>query len=110
MKSPVRIGDLRHRVAIERAQRTSDGGGGASVIWVLVDEVWGGLWPRTADEAFALDRVAGKATHDIWIRHRRDVAPEMRMRIGARVFDILGAIDVEDRKRFLRCIVEERDL
>jgi len=110
MTVPVRIGDLRHRVIIEATARLSDGGGGAEVTWVAVATVWAAIWPRSADEAFAHDRVAGRATHDIWIRHRGDVKPEMRFRLEERVFDIRGAIDPEDRGRWLRCPVEERDL
>jgi SPP1 family predicted phage head-tail adaptor len=110
MKAPVTIGDLRHRVQIETAARVSDGGGGATVTWTLVADVWAAIWPRTSDETFELDRVAGKATHDIWIRYRGDVKPDMRMRFGGRVFDIRGVIDVEDRSRWLKCPSVERDL
>lgn len=110
MKAPVTIGDLRHRVQIETAARTSDGGGGAVITWTLVAEVWAAIWPRSADEGLTLDRVAGRATHDIWIRFRSDVKPEMRIRFGARVFDIRGAIDAEDCGRWLKCPSEERDL
>lgn len=106
----VRIGDLRHRITIESATRVSDGAGGAVVTWESVAEVWAAIWTRDAREVFAADRIAGKATHDIWIRYRGDVKPEMRFRLGPRVFDVLGAIDADDRKRWLRCPVEERDL
>lgn len=110
MKPPVTIGDLRHRVRIEAASRVSDGGGGATVSWTTVAEVWAAIWPRASDEVFQSDRVAGKATHDIWIRHRSDVKPEMRIVLGTRQFDIRGAIDIEDRIRWLKCPCEERDL
>ena len=110
MRAPVTIGDLRHRVQIESAARTSDGGGGATIIWTLVADVWAAIWPRASDEMLDLDRVAGKATHDIWIRYRGDVKPEMRIRFGGRVFDIRGCIDSEDRGRWLKCPSVERDL
>lgn len=110
MTAPVRIGDLRHRVQIESAERSSDGGGGATVTWTVVADVWAAIWTRSSDEAFEHDRMAGRATHDIWIRHRTDVKPEMRIRSGSRVFDVLGAIDVEDRGRWLKLPALERDL
>lgn len=110
MRAPVKIGDLRHRVQIESAARASDGGGGATVTWIEVAEVWAAIWTRTSDETFEHDRAAGRATHDIWIRHRADLKPEMRIRSGARSFDILGVIDVEDRGRWLKVPVLERDL
>lgn len=110
MKAPVKAGDLRHRIAIERPERTSDGAGGSTTEWMTVAEVWAAIWSRSADEDFTLDRVAGTATHDVWIRYRADVQPDMRIRFGTRLFDILGAIDVEDRGAWLKCPVEERDL
>ncbi len=110
MRVPVTIGDLRHRVQIETATRTADGGGGATIAWTLVAEVWAAIWTRTGDESFDLDRTAGRATHDIWIRFRGDVKPEMRVRFGSRIFDLRGAIDADDRGRWLRCPSVERDL
>jgi len=110
MSVPVAIGDLRNRVAIERAVRTSDGGGGFAVTWELVVEVWAAIIARGAGEALELDRVAGTATHDIWIRYRTGILPEMRMRMGGREFDIRGVIDPDERRRWLKCVVEERDL
>ena len=110
MKAPVRIGDLKHRVRLESATRVADGGGGSTAYWDLVADVWAAIWPRSADEPFSLDRAAGRATHDIWIRKRDGVKPEMRFVFGTRIFDILGVLDVEDKGRFLRCPAEERDL
>lgn len=110
MNLPIAIGDLRHRLVIESATRASDGGGGATLTWAAIGEVWAAIWSRAAGEAFAHDRIAGQATHDIWIRHRDDVRPEMRFRLEDRVFDILGVIDPDDRGRWLRCPCEERDL
>lgn len=110
MRSPVRISDLRHRVRIESPVRASDGVGGAILTWSLFREVWAAIWPRSADEGFAGNRIAGKASHDIWIRKLDGVKPEMRIVSDTRVFNILGVIDVEDRGRFYRCPSEERDL
>ena len=110
MKAPINAGDLRHRVTIESPARTADEAGGATIDWQSVAEVWAAIWSRSAGEIFSADRIAGIATHDIWIRHRSDVTPDMRIRCGNRVFAILGAIDVDDRGRWLKCPSEERDL
>lgn len=110
MTAPVKAGDLRHRISIEAMARSPDGAGGADISWTLVAEVSAALWSRSVEERFESDRVAGKATHDIWVRFRDDIKPAMRFRLGARVFDILGVIDVDDRCRWLKCPVEERDL
>lgn len=110
MSAPVRIGDLKHRVAIERAIWAGDGAGGAVITWEHVDEVWAAIWPRQASENFTLDRVAGRATHDVWMRAGANVKPEMRLRAGAREFDVRGVLVIEERGRWMKCVVEERDL
>lgn len=110
MRSPVCASDLRHRIAIERDVRTPDGGGGAEVTWAPVAQVWAAIWPRTASEQLELDRVAGVATHDIWIRFRPDVTPQMRITFGSRIFDIRGVLDMDGKRRWLKCDSQERDL
>lgn len=110
MRAPVRAGDLRTRITIERQSREADGQGGWSVTWVPVGEVSAAIWPRSAGESLQHDRPAGTATHDIWLRYRSNIKPEMRIVAGTRVFGILGVMDAEDRKRWLKCVVEERDL
>lgn len=110
MRGQVSASDLRHRIAIERDVRTPDGGGGAEVAWQLVAEVWAAIWPRTASEQLESDRAAGTATHDIWIRYRPDVTPQMRIAFGNRIFNIRGVLDMDGKRRWLKCVSEERDL
>ena len=110
MTSPVSASDLRHRIAIEQEVRTPDGGGGADVSWQLFAEVWAAIWPRTASEQLESDRVAGTATHDIWIRYRPGVTPQMRIKFGNRTFDIRGVLDMDGKRRWLKCVSQERDL
>lgn len=104
----LRIGELYHRLALEAATRIDDGAGGATETWALIAEVWGALRPASGSEAVEADGLKGRAAHEIWIRHRTGVLPEMRFRLGTRLFDIRAVIDQAERQRFLRCLVEER--
>ena len=56
-----RIGKLRQRLTIERKTRTDDGGGGATIVWDEVAEVWGVVEAFTGKETIAADRVSGNA-------------------------------------------------
>jgi SPP1 family predicted phage head-tail adaptor len=104
----VSIGDLRHRLSLEAPLVTADGGGGVSRTWALVTEVWGAIRPLSGSEATEADGVAGRVSHEIWVRHRTGVTPEMRFAFGTRLFEIRAAVDWGERHRFLRCLVEER--
>lgn len=110
MSDAVHIGELRERLVLEAPARAADGGGGATVSWAEVAEIWAKVTPRGGVESHALDRIAGKASHEIVIRYRDDIAPEQRFRMGARIFDIRAAFDPDGRRQWLTCLVEERDL
>ena len=105
-----RIGDLRHRMRLAAVSRTPDGAGGAEETWTLVAELWAALKPLSGEEGVEADRIAGHVTHEAVVRYRQGLAPAMRLVLGARTFDIRAVLDVDERRRFLRCLVEERDL
>jgi SPP1 family predicted phage head-tail adaptor len=106
--SIIPIGEMHHRIRLEEPLRTSEDGGGASVTWSLVAEVWGALRPSGGAEVFEADSLKARASQEIWIRHREDVRPEMRFVLDTRTFDIRSVTETPGRKRFLRCLVEER--
>lgn len=107
MKLPT-IGELRHRIAIEQAVAVNDGGGGRDVSWSPLAEVWAAMRWSDGGERIQAEAVAGRSIGEIWIRHRMDVNPAHRFVLGTRVFDIKAAVDPDGRKRWLRCLVEER--
>lgn len=109
MSAAVGIGALRERVVLEAASRTGDGGGGADVLWDAVAELWAAVRPISGEERLAADRVAGRVTHKVVIRHRDGVVPAMRFRQGARILDIVAVLDAGRRHR-LECLCEERNL
>jgi SPP1 family predicted phage head-tail adaptor len=106
----MRIAELRERLVLQEPVRTADGGGGTVVTWADVVEVWAEVKPRTGGETFAADRVSGRVSHEIVIRHREGVCPEMRFTRGARVFELRAVFDEANDRRFLTCLAEERDL
>jgi SPP1 family predicted phage head-tail adaptor len=79
------------------------------VTWTTVDEIWGAVRPITGDERLRHDAVTGRLTHQVWMRHRGDVVPAMRLRAGARILDIVAVLDAGRRDRLL-CLCEERQL
>jgi SPP1 family predicted phage head-tail adaptor len=104
------IGELSRRVVLEQAVRTPDGAGGAIESWTAVATLFAAVRALAGGESLAFDRIDGRVTHEIIIRHRADVTPAMRFRMGTRLFAIVAALDLDGRRRHLRCLVEERDL
>ena len=90
--TPPAIGALRERLTLrESPSRTADGGGGATVTWETVAELWAARAPHLRRRAPApRPAVTGRLTHEVWIRHRAGVVPAMRFTDGARIFEIVA--------------------
>lgn len=104
------LGDLRHRLVLESLQRTQDEGGGFEEVWTAVAELSAVVRPLGGSEGVEADRMAGRVTHEITLRYRNGVQPSMRFRKGARLFHIVSVIDADERKAWLKCLCEEREL
>jgi SPP1 family predicted phage head-tail adaptor len=107
MSAPV-IGKMRYRMTLQQASRAADGGGGATVTWTPVTDLWAALSPIGGGEGADADGLQSRVSHEIWIRYRAGTGPHMRFILGARIFDIRSVIDVEEAHRFQRCLAEER--
>jgi SPP1 family predicted phage head-tail adaptor len=103
------IGALRDRLTLQSATRVPDGGGGATVSWQAVADLWAAVRPISGDERLRHDAVTGRVTHEVWIRHRGDVVPAMRFTAGSRILEIVAVLDPGRRNR-LKCLCEERHL
>jgi SPP1 family predicted phage head-tail adaptor len=105
--SGVGIGALRHRVTLETPVRSADGGGGATVAWTAVAELWASIVPMRGVETVVADQLAGQVSHAITVRHRAGLVPAMRFRLASRTFEIAAVIDVGEAHRLLRCLCRE---
>jgi SPP1 family predicted phage head-tail adaptor len=103
-------GNLRHRVCVEAVVRTADDGGGATESWTTVAETWADIKPANGSELVAADRRQGRVSHVIHTRVGIVVEPEMRLRLGQRIFEIRAVMDLSERRRWFRILAEEREL
>lgn len=94
----VTIGELRHRITIERKTRgASDGAGGyLSETWNALDTVFAKIDPKGGREIVAADQVVHRLTHVITMRRRTDVTTAMRVVYKGRELAILGVRDIDD--------------
>ena len=104
-----RIGELRHRVTLERPVDLADGAGGASRTWAKVEDLWAAITPASASERLAAEALESTATHRIRIRHRAGVTSAMRFVLGTRILRIEAVTDPDQRGRWLDCLCREID-
>jgi SPP1 family predicted phage head-tail adaptor len=106
----VPIGTLRHRMQLQQALRTADGGGGAVETWQTVADVWGAVLPISGEKRVAAHAISGRLTHEVWIRHRAGVTPSMRFHLDGRILEIRAVIAVDGRRSRFKCLCLERNL
>lgn len=100
-------GRLRLRLALERASANPDGAGGSTLAWSGVATLAADVRPIDPQERPRGEGLADMTLCRIVIRHRLDVAPGDRFRLGARTFLILATSDPAEDGRYLACLAEE---
>lgn len=103
-----RIGALRHRITLEAPERSGDAGGGADIAWHAVASIWAEIQPKSGREVFESDQLGGRVTHDVRLRFRAGVTPELRIAHAGRLFDIRYVARAGQHGEWLICACEER--
>lgn len=102
-------GAFTARLTLERAVDVPDGQGGVIRTHAAVGAVWARIEPVSAGRVSAAGAEALTVTHRIWLRHRDDLASSMRLRKGARRFEIRTFRDPDETGRYLICECEEME-
>ena len=100
-------GRLRLRLILEKPAATPDGAGGATIAWTSAATLWADMTPLRAEERSVGEGRGDLTRHRIVVRHRSDVEPGDRFRLGTRLFRIVGVTDPAEDGRYLVCLAEE---
>lgn len=100
---PVRVGQLRHRLAIQTATESVDAMGGVSESWATDITVWGQITRKGGGEKTTGEAVKATATHEIVIRYYSGLTPKNRFLFGSREFNILSVRDFDERNCYMIC-------
>jgi SPP1 family predicted phage head-tail adaptor len=103
----MRIGRLRHRIAIERVTETQDTDGTVMETWSTFATVQSSIEPISGREYFAAQSTQADITHRVIIRYLSDIVPKMRVKFGSRIFDILSVINDNERNREIQLMCRE---
>ena len=102
------IGSLRSRVSLQARVRTAEDGGAAVIAWTTVASMFAQIQPVGGREIVTADGRTGRVSHEVMIRYSADVQPGMHFVEGPRVLIIHAALDRDGRRRWLKCLCEER--
>lgn len=106
----MKAGNLRFRAILEQATETRDSVGAVVQTWAAVATVWADIEPLYGRELIAAQQVTSDMTARIRMRWRAGVTPKMRIKQGARIFDILSVINLGQLNRELELMVKERNV
>jgi len=98
---------FKRRIRLERPVTTQDSIGDTLTTWVLEQEVWADIQPRSGQEEFRHHLRRQRITHDITIRYRADIGAGWRVVYGSRVLQIHAVINHSESNEILVLNVEE---
>lgn len=106
----VSVNDLREKLTLEQPQLSPDTGGGTTITFVKITDLWAHILPLRTSENFKNHQTKNTITHRITIRYREGVLPDMRLTKGERIFQILGVMNEKERRQWLQLDVSEQCL
>ena len=103
----MKIGKLHHHIIIEQVAETQDTDGSVMETWSNYASAQGSIEPVSGREYFDAQTTQADVTHRIYLRYIAGVIPKMRVKYGARIFDILSVINTRERNVELQLMCRE---
>jgi SPP1 family predicted phage head-tail adaptor len=101
------IGPLDQRARLLARTAAPDGGGGTSVSWTELAEIWIALEVTSGSQDAAANRLESRARYRLTLRRRADVAAGMRLETAAHLLVVLAVLDDGPRTQFMILLCED---
>jgi SPP1 family predicted phage head-tail adaptor len=79
-----------------------DGFGQEVLTWTTAVTAWAMIQPALGSEQVVGAADVASVTHSVFIRYRPNIVARMRLLYGARIFEIVSVIDVDERHFWLQ--------
>jgi SPP1 family predicted phage head-tail adaptor len=103
----ISVGMLDKKIALQREDLTSDGGGGYTKTWTTYLNPWARITPVSANEAMVSQQLQHTVTHDIIIRYNSGVKAADSILYKNTRYNIKSIINVEMKGAWLQIKAEE---
>ena len=94
------IGELRDRIILQYAIKTSDPAGGVIKTWIDYATIWAKAWTVSSGEGTAANQTSLTRIQKFKIRYRSVLKADWRIKWGTRYFAI-HSIDPDDKREFI---------
>lgn len=97
---------LRTRILIQRPDSTQDSAGEPLAAWADVGPDWADFRVLQGLESIRADAVAASRRASCRVRHRDDLAPDMRVLVAGEAWHIVSIQPDVNHRRFVDLVVE----
>lgn len=104
----MRLGKLRQRVTLQKPVKAIGDYGADDITWTDVATIWANVMPLRGNEYYASMREETGVDFRIYIHYRTDVSHGWRLTYEGDEFDIVAAIDPDERHKYLELMCKER--
>ena len=107
----MKIGKLRHRITLQRFTKTRNDFGEVIEDWEDVGKCWAEVKPVSGKETFTAQQFVAEATHEVWMRFRKDIKARDRViDHHGNILDIQAPLDIGGRGRLLKLLCKQTGL
>lgn len=104
----VNPGLLRHRVDVQERTDHNDSFGTPIPSWSAIGiGIKANVEPLIGRELFQARQLYAEVTHRITLRYLDEITAKHRIMMGARVFDILSVLNIEERNLLIEIMAKE---
>ncbi len=104
----MRIGPLRHRVAVQNPAASQDEyGDDSDRTYTTAATVWASVEPLNGRELLNAQQIQAETTHRIRIRYTTSVTAKSRIAWESRTFEVVSLIDNKEKKRMIELMCQE---
>ena len=90
---------MNHRILIEQATATQDAYGAPTQTWATFAAAWADIVPASGFERVIASKTEAQVTHRIRLHWLAGLLPTMRIIYNSRTFNIVAAINVDEKNR-----------
>ena len=102
------IGNLRHRITLQKPVIVKDSIGQENEEWQDVATVWASVEPLSGKEYFNAKQTNSEVSTKIIIRYFENLLPNWVFQFGHRRYNILSVINFEERNIYLQLLCSEK--
>lgn len=101
------IGKLKHKITFQQVSNLKNEYGEQEKEWLDVKTVWAEIKPISGKQFFTAKQINSEISHNIYIRYRAGLSPDMRIKFKERTFEILYIMNVNEANTLMQIYCKE---